>query len=261
MHFMAMNKSDFSQDDLMIGGYRLLQKKDGYRFSFDAALLAAFIPVFPGADVLDLGCGSGVLPLLLLGREPSLSVTAVEKMVAPYDLARRNMEENKVDVTVILGDAMKADRFLAPSSFDLIVTNPPFYPVNKGRLPRNDEIAAAKTELFWRPADLMSQSFSLLRENGRLVLIFPGERKTEICKKAQDAGLFLEKSRDIFSKKTNPGFSRVLLQWTKAPSSLKELAPLSIYDEDGEFTPEMKRIFEIYHGTGTVSCGDSHRQP
>ncbi len=256
-----MNKNEFTDDDLIIGGYRLLQKKDGYRFSLDALLLAAFVPVFPGAAVLDLGCGSGVLPLLLLGREPSLLITAVEKMDGPFELARRNMAENRVDVTVLSGDAMEADRFLASSSFDLIVTNPPFYPGDKCRPSQNEEVAAAKTELFWHPAGLMRQAFSLLRESGRLVLIFPGLRKEEICKRAQEAGLFLESSRAVFSKKTNPGFSRVLLQWTKAPCCHRELTPFTIYAEDGDYTPEMKRIFEIYHGTGTVSCGDTHRQP
>lgn len=257
----AMNKTEFTDDDLMIGGYRLLQKRDGYRFSLDALLLAAFVPVFPGAAVVDLGCGSGVLPLLLLGREPSLAITAVEKMEGPSALARRNMAENKACVTVVSGDAMEANRFLATSSFDLIVTNPPFYPRDKCRLPQNEEVAAAKTELFWSPAGLMDQSFSLLRESGRLVLIFPGGRKEEICKRAAEAGLFLACSRAVFSKKTNPGFSRVLLQWTKVPCRQEELKPLFIYAEDGGYTPEMKRIFEIYHGTGTVSCGDAHRQP
>ncbi len=256
-----MNKNEFTDDDLIIGGYRLLQKRDGYRFSLDALLLAAFVPVFPGAAVLDLGCGSGVLPLLLLGREPSLAMTAVEKMDGPFALARRNMAANKARVTVLSGNAMEANRFLASSSFDVIVTNPPFYPRDKCRLPQNEEIAAAKTELFWSPAGLMGQAFSLLRENGRLVLIFPGGRKEEICARAQEAGFFLESSCDIFSKKTNPGFSRVLLQWTKAPCRQEERTPLTIYAEDGDYTPEMKRIFEIYHGTGTVSCGDAHRQP
>ncbi|HMM06597.1 MAG TPA: methyltransferase [Clostridiales bacterium] len=256
-----MNKNEFTDDDLILGGYRLLQKRDGYRFSLDALLLAAFVPVFPGAAVLDLGCGSGILPLLLLGREPSLAVTAVEKMEGPCALARRNMAKNKAPVTVLLGDAMEADRFLAAFSFDLIVTNPPFYPVAKCRLPQKQEIAAAKTELFWSPEGLMDQSFSLLRERGRLALIFPGTRKEEICARAAEAGLCLERSRDIFSKKTNPGFSRVLLQWIKAPCRQEKLPPLSIYTEDGDYTQEMKRIFEIYHGTGTVSCGDAHRQP
>jgi tRNA1Val (adenine37-N6)-methyltransferase len=224
-------------------------------------LLAAFAPVFPGAEVLDLGCGSGILPLLLLGREPLLAITAVEKMASPCALAKRNMVENNVDVKVILGDAMDAGRFLPPSSFDFIITNPPFYPVDACRLPRNEEIAAAKTELFWNIAGLMKQGASLIKETGRLVLIFEGTRKQEICSKAQETGLFLEKSRDIFSKKEYPGFSRVLLQWTKTPSLHQEMAPLIIYDEKGGYTPEMKRVFEIYHGTGTLSGGHAHRQP
>lgn len=257
----AMNKNEFTADGLILGGYRLLQKRDGYRFSLDALLLAAFVPVFPGAAVADLGCGSGVLPLLLLGREPSLKVTAVEKMKGPWALARHNMAANKAPVTMILGDAMAAHRFLTAAAFDLIVTNPPFYPVDKCRLPQREEVAAAKTELFWSPAGLLQASFPLLREGGRLLLIFPGARKEEICAQAAAAGFFLERSLDIFSKKANPGFSRVLLQWRKEPCRREKLPPLFIYAENGDYTPEMKGILEIYHGTGTVSCGDAHRQP
>lgn len=255
-----MNKNDYSQDDLLIGGFQLLQKKDGYRFSLDAVLLAAFVPVRPGANILDLGCGSGVLPLLLLGREQDLKITAVEKMDGPYRLAKRNMAENHVDVAVIHGDMSNCGHFLASSSFDLIVTNPPFYPVSACRMPQNEEVAAAKTELFWNQRVLMEQAYSLLRADGRLILIFDGARKAEINATAKNAGLFLERSRDIFSKAAKPGPNRILLQWTKRKTAFYEDTPLTIYDEKGVYTPEMKRILENYHGAGTVSCGDAHRQ-
>lgn len=256
-----MNKSDLTTDKLFIGGFRLVQKKKGYRFSLEAVLLAAFAPVRPGLDLLDLGCGNGVLPLLLLGREPSLRVTAVEKMAEPCQLAWRNMAENQVDVRVIHGDMRECHHYFEESSFDLIVTNPPFYPVDHCRLPRDREIAAAKTELFWDQTVLLEEAYFLLREEGRLFLIFDGARKAEMRERAKNAGLFLEKSRDIFAKAEKTGAHRVLLQWSKKATDFTEEAPLTIYEEDGAYTPEMKRIFEIYHGTGTVSRGNAHRQP
>ena len=87
-----MNPNELTLDDLRIGGFRLFQPKKGYRFSLDAPVLAALAPVTPGMSVLDLGCGGGVLSLLLLGQEPSLKVSGIELRQIAFDLAVRNME-------------------------------------------------------------------------------------------------------------------------------------------------------------------------
>ena len=256
-----MNPNELTSDDLRIGGFRLLQPKKGYRFAVDAPLLAAMVPLAEGMSVLDLGCGSGVLPLLLLGREPSLKVSGIELRQKAFELAVRNMKENRAEVSVVLGDAMKAGEYFPPSSFDLIVSNPPYYPVGSCRLPKDEEIAAAKTELYWDPKIMMEQAFSLLKEEGRFALIFDAARCGELLGLGREVGFSPSLRREIRARENDDGSNRVYLLFSKSAALLTEEPPLVLYHKNGEETPELKRIFEIYHGTGTVSCGDAHREP
>lgn len=255
-----MNPNELTSDDLRIGGFRLLQPKKGYRFAVDAPLLAAMVPLAEGMSVLDLGCGSGVLPLLLLGREPSLKVSGIELRQKAFELAVRNMKENRAEVSVVLGDAMKAGAYFSPSSFDLIVSNPPYYPVGSCRLPKDEEIAAAKTELYWDPKIMMEQAFSLLKDEGRFALIFDAARCGELLGLGREAGFSLSLRREIRARENDDGSNRVYLLFSKSAALLTEEPPLVLYHKNGEETPELKRIFEIYHGTGTVSGGDAHRE-
>lgn len=255
-----MNPNELTCDDLGIGGFRLYQPKKGYRFSMDAPLLAALVPLGPRMTVLDFGCGSGVLPLLLLGREPSLQVSGIELRQRAFELAKKNMMANRVAVSLVHGDAMKADAYFPAASFDLIVSNPPYYPVGSGRLPQNEEVAAAKTELFWQPKVMMEQAFSLLKEDGRFALIFDGSRGEELLQLAVKSGFSPSVFRPIYGRVEDVVPKRVYLLLSKGASPFKEDAPLVIAENTGERIPEMKRIFDIYDGTGTVSCGDAHRE-
>ena len=159
--------NDLTCDDLRCGGFTLLQPKRGYRFAIDAPLLAALVSLRPDLRVLDMGCGSGVLPLLLLGREPSLAVCGVEWRERPFDLAVENMKRNGVDAEIIRGDAMEAATLLDGRRFDLIVSNPPYYPADGCRLPSDEDIAAAKVEIRWDIDIMMEQVISLLTADGR----------------------------------------------------------------------------------------------
>ena len=256
-----MNPNELTLDDLRIGGFRLFQPKKGYRFSLDAPVLAALAPVTPGMSVLDLGCGGGVLSLLLLGQEPSLKVSGIELRQKAFDLAVRNMEYNRVDVRLVRGDAMKAASYFTPGSFDLILSNPPFYSADQCRLPKDEEVAAAKTELYWSQGIMMKQVFSLLKEGGRFALIFDAVRSEELLRLGRWAGLYPVSSRMIYTRRGEKKPKRVYLLLSKSAAPFVEEPPLVLYEKTGEETPEMKRIFEIYHGTGTVSCGDAHREP
>lgn len=256
-----MKSDDITVDDLRIGGFRLIQPKKGYRFSLDAPLLGALVPLAEGDSVLDLGCGGGVLPLLLLGREPKVKVTGIELRDRPFALAEENRRLNGVDMELIHGDAMKAAELLPGAAFDLILSNPPYYAVHACRMPRNGDVAAAKTELYWDQKTMMEQAFSLLKRGGRFSLIFDGGRTDEMMGLAAAAGFAPERRLDIFTKPDQTAANRVYLQFVKAAKGSEERSSLYLYDNHGEMTPKTKRILEIYHGTGTVPCGNAHRQP
>ena len=254
-----MSDGNYTVDDLFIGGFRLKQPKKGYRFSLDAPLLGALVPLEHTKTVLDLGCVSGVLPLLLLGRNPDLRVTGMEIRETPFALALENAKANGIDAEWILGDAMKAAELLKDRSFDLILSNPPYYPVDACRPPQNEDITAAKTERYWDQKTMLEQAYTLLKKGGCFALIFDGCREEEILSLARCVGFSLEKQIGIRTKAEHSAFDRVYLQFRKSVVRSLERDELLIYDENGEMTPKMKRILEIYHGTGTVPCGNAHR--
>ena len=255
---MMIPNNDLTRDDLRCGGFTLLQPKKGYRFAIDAPILAALVSLRPALRVLDMGCGGGVLPLLLLGREPSLAVCGIELRHRPFDLAVRNMSENGVDAELILGDAMEAAKLLEGRRFDLIVSNPPYYPADGCRLPLDGDIAAAKVEVCWDLDIMMEQVFALLADDGRFAVIYDGARKEEIRAAAKRRGFYLRRFFEFFPQE-GAKKSRVYLEWSKEKGECPDTDTLVMYDNDGEMTPKMKRILKVYDGTGTVPCGDAHR--
>ena len=209
-------------------GLFLYQSEEGYRFTEDALRVAAFCAVREKEKVLDLGCGNGIILLLLYAEEKELSLCGIELREEAYRLAVLNMKENGVDAEIIKGDAMNASAFFKPESFDRVVVNPPYFPVDRCRLPQNPEIAAAKTELYWSAEAMFREAFALLKAKGEISLIYPEEREKEIVAKAETAGFSLARSETALNH-------RVLLAFVKETEEI--------------------------HGTGTLSRGNPHRQP
>ena len=202
----------YTEEDLG-NGLTLRQAKAGYRFSADALALAAFVSLRSDMSVLDLGCGNGVL-LLLLAAKRRLRLVGVEKMAAPAALARRNVAANGLAAAVYHGDAMAASSLLQGERFDLIVTNPPYFPVDACRLPHSEEIAAAKTELYWDPAQLMTEVAALLKDDGKFALIQLATRRREMVSLAAAAGLVLCREEPVsFGDEGSRTPDRVLLEF------------------------------------------------
>lgn len=236
----------------------LLQPGKGLRFSLDSVLLGAFPALTEGLRVLDMGCGSGILLLLLAMREKHLRLWGIDRNPELTALAEENCRRNGIAADILCGDAMKAASIFPGSGFDLIVSNPPYYPVADCRLPRDPAVAAARTELFWNQENMLNQAFRLLTENGAFCLSFPGHRKDEMLALAEKSGFFPFRLWHIQTKK-HLAPKRFLLELKKAPAVLRE-ETLLLYDETGAETPEMKRIWKVYDRTGTVPCGNTHRQ-
>lgn len=233
---------DEDLSDLLCGGYRLIQKKRGFRFSIDAVLLAHFPALGPNLKVLDLGCGSGVLPLLLKAREPSLDITGVEIQESAARLAVRNMRLNQTDVKIHHGDLRCLPKDWG-ASFDLIITNPPFFPLGHGKLNPNDECAAARHELFCTLEELITCAKRLLKPRGRFVLIYRCERLSELCALCQKYQLTPKRLRFIHAFPAS-GAELFLLEAVKGGhNSLEVLPPLTVYQKPQVYADEILAIY------------------
>ena len=141
-------RSGETLDDLQ-NGYYILQSENGFRFGMDAVLLADYTQIRPEERVMDLGCGNGILPLLLAARNPEICMTGLELNRDSADLAKRNVAYNHLEEKVLIeqGDIREAVSRFGAASFDVLVTNPPYMIVSHGKVSPNRQIAMARHEV------------------------------------------------------------------------------------------------------------------
>ena len=125
---VIMLKEDERIDDLQRNGYRIIQNPKKFCFGMDAVLLSGFAGVKEGGSVLDMGTGTGIIPLLLSAKTKAAHLTGLEIQEESADMARRSVILNRLDekITIVTGDIKEAERLFKAASFDVITCNPPY---------------------------------------------------------------------------------------------------------------------------------------
>ena len=164
----------------MEGRLKLIQSKDGYRFSIDAILLSQFVTVRPGDVVVDLGTGCGVILLILLLTKQVGHTFGLEIQRELASQAARNSLLNGFEdkMNIILGDIRRPP--MARESADVIICNPPYRKVKSGRINPDPRRAIARHEILASVDDILRATTSILRKKGRLALIYPSVRLVDI---------------------------------------------------------------------------------
>lgn len=172
--------SDESMDPFMEGRLRLIQSKEGYRFSIDALLLSEFVTIRPGDVVADMGAGCGIIPLMLLLTQPVKRVFALEIQNRLASQALRNARLNGFQdkMHVVTGD-LRHLPFMAGCA-SVVVCNPPYRKMRSGRINPDPERAIARHELMLSLDELILASRALLCRRGRFALVYPAVRLAEI---------------------------------------------------------------------------------
>lgn len=232
-------------DDLTRNGMKVIQSRAGYRFSMDSVLLAHFADVKPGDEVLDLGCGSGVISFLLVSRQPSCRITGLEIQPELADRARRGAKRNGIDdrIDIINGDLRQAEVFLEKRRFTLIVANPPFWRDGEGKPNPDPERLVARHEVYAVLEDYIEAARRWLVPGGLMAMIHRADRVLELGALCADKGLTVKKLRFI-----HPYLGReanlVLVEAVKGSKfGVKILPPLVVYNSDGDYTEEILRIY------------------
>ncbi|MEK7851387.1 MAG: methyltransferase [Deltaproteobacteria bacterium] len=193
-------KDDETLDE--IGGVRIIQKKKGYRFSADSLLLADFTDLTCATKALDLGTGSGVIAILLAKRSQELSVVGIELQETLFDLAVRNVELSSLSdrVTILKGDLKGIKERFEAGSFDLVVSNPPYYSIGKGRIGPNLERRVARHEVAVTLADIVKASEYLLRDGGRVAVVYPAGRYSELISEMRSHKIGPVRVKEVHTK-------------------------------------------------------------
>jgi tRNA1(Val) A37 N6-methylase TrmN6 len=231
---------DETLDTFYHGRILLLQKRQGYRFSVDAPLLADFIRTRPGDRLLELGAGNGIIPLLL-SRKPFGEIVCLEVQPGLADLARRNVALNRLEEKIHVLEQDLRD-FRPGRDFDLVFSNPPYIKGQGGHLSRSEEKSVAKHEIKGDIFDIMQAAGSVLKKDGRAYFIYPVKRRADFDRALEEAGLKIETLRFVHSRSGEP--ARWFLSECRFEASpMTLLPPLRVYEERGVYTAEMNAIF------------------
>lgn len=211
----------------------------------DSILLADFVRPERAARGVDLGCGSGILALLLLHRARALRMTGLELLPEAAELARENLARNCLEERgeILCGD-IRAHRGLFPAgSFDLAVANPPYFPVERGALSPDPDRAAARGELTCSLEELCAAAQWLLRTGGSFCLVHKPERLAEVFVSMSGHGLEPKRLRLVCPREgTAP--SLVLIEGRRGGKpGLRIEPPLVLTDPDGAESSEIKGIY------------------
>jgi len=169
-----------SIDRFLDGRLKVIQSRDGYRFSIDAIFLSEFATIRPGDQVVDLGTGCGIIPLILVLTQPVGHVVGLEIQEELVSQALRNMRVNGQDhrMAVVKGDIRRPP--LAGASADVVICNPPYRKMRSGRINPDQRRAIARHEILASIDDILKTGSYLLKKKGRLALIYPAVRLADI---------------------------------------------------------------------------------
>ncbi len=169
-------------DDLQRNGYQIIQDPEKFCFGMDAVLLSGFVRVKSGAKVLDMGTGTGIIPLLVEAKTQAAHISAIEIQEESADMARRSVRlnglENKIDI--VTGDLREADKFFDAASFDVITCNPPYMIGQHGLTNPDAPKAIARHEILCTLEDVVRTAAKLLKPGGAFCMVHRPFRLAEI---------------------------------------------------------------------------------
>lgn len=232
-------------DDLQLKGLKIIQKEDGFCFGIDAVLLANFAKVKDKDKVLDLGTGTGIIPILIAGHTNSNDITAVEIQEEIADMAKRSVCLNKLEdrINIINDDLKNIDKYLNHNSYDVIVTNPPYIKNKGGLINETDTKAISRHEIKCTLEDVVRISAKLLKHNGKFCMVNRPDRLVDIITLMRKYKIEPKVLRFVHSKEGKDA-KLILIQGLKgAKAELKVVDPLYVYDENGNYTKEIDDIY------------------
>ncbi len=241
---MRQNPGEKIED--LQNGYMILQHPQFFSFGTDAVLLSDFADVRSGERIVDLGTGCGIIPILLCAKTADIDVTGVEIQQALCDMAQRSIAGNALEsrVRIVCGDIKHAHKLIA-HGVDAVVCNPPYEKADSGKENANASVNIAKREVLCTLDDVVAAAARILRTGGRLYMIYRTERLPELMVRMSAHKIAPKRIRLVAPKHGRaPNF--VLVEGRKGAADGAVFLPtLVVCEEDGTYTPELKRIYHI----------------
>lgn len=241
----SLLKGNERLDDLQRNHYQIIQNPDRFCFGMDAVLLSGFAKVAKGGKVLDLGTGTGIIPLLLEAKTEASHLTGLEIQAESADMACRSVRLNGLEekISIVTGDIKEAVSLFGAASFDVVTCNPPYMTEHHGLTNPEAPMAIARHELLCTLEDVISQSAGVLRPGGNFFMVHRPFRLADIIVLLRKYKLEPKRMKLVYpfaDKEPN----MVLIEANRGGKPRMTVEkPLIVYKEPGVYTDE---IYEIY---------------
>lgn len=232
-------------DDLEINGFRIIQNPFCFCFGMDAVLLANFANISPKADVLDLGTGTGIVPLLLAAKSKGHSWTGLEIQSEMVDMAERSVKLNSVEdkCHIVEGDLRDIRELFKPGQFGAVTSNPPYMKESSGLKNTKDTVVIARHEVCATLEDVVQAASYLLKTSGTFTMVHRPTRLPEIMELMVKYRLE-PKRMQLVQPRADKEANLVLIEAVKEAGRECRLLPtLNVYDEDGNYTEELLKYY------------------
>lgn len=238
-----------TKDSLFDGDLVCYQRRDGYRFSVDAVLLAHFCLKWQNATILDMGCGCGILSLIVLYRlqDSIRTVEGLEYQQGLAETARANARANDYSQTfrITRGDLREVERLYRAESFSHVICNPPFYTVKSGRANGEEEKYLARHQVAAGLEDVVTSAFFVLKNKGAFALIYPADLLPTLMRRLTERRMQPKRMRLVYSYPEAASASLVLVESVKnGGEGCVVLPPLYVYTcKNGKYTQEVELMY------------------
>lgn len=233
-------------DDLQCRGYHIIQNKDIFCFGMDAVLLSDFTTSKPKGNVIDLGTGTGVIPILMKGRDKGAHFTGLEIQEYSADMARRSVLYNNLseDIDIVCGDIKEVPCIFKAASFDVVTSNPPYISETHGLLNETEPKNIARHEILLNLEDVVKAAAYLLKEGGNFAMVHKPFRLAEIIRLLSKYRLEPKRIcmvQPYLDKEPN----MVLIEANKGGKPMVKVEPtLVVYNKDGSYTEDLLHRYE-----------------
>lgn len=232
-------------DDLERNGYKIIQSSGRFCFGMDAVLLSGFAVVKKGENVIDLGTGTGIIPILLEAKTEGSHFTGLEIQKESADMAERSVALNGIQekVNIVCGDIKEADRIFGKASFNVVTSNPPYMNDLHGIKNPDEEMAIARHEVKCTLDDVVRQAAALLKPKGRFYMVHRPHRLVEIINTFVKYRIEPKRIRFVHPYEDKEA-NMVLVEGLRGGKSMVKVEkPIIVYDKCGNYTDEILRIY------------------
>lgn len=232
-------------DDLQRNGFQIIQNPEKFCFGMDAVLLSGFASAKKGNRVLDLGTGTGIIPILMAAKTQAEAFVGLEIQHDSVDMADRSVILNGLQdrVKIVEGDLKEAAGIFGAASFDVVTCNPPYMIGSHGLNNPEETKAIARHEILCSLEDVISQAARVCRPGGHFFMVHRPFRLAEIISLMVEYRLEPKRMRLVYPK-VDKEPNMVLIEGVRGGNSrMRVEKPLIVYDKEGNYMPE---IYEIY---------------